>query len=385
MFDIEKNIPKHWQIKKLGEILKVSSGKGIKVNLLQGGDFPVYGGNGINGYHSEYFIEHPKLIIGRVGAKCGVTCITRPKSWVTDNALIVDPIISEFDIKFFQLKLEYENLNKLSVSTAQPVISGSKIYDYEILLPPLPEQLAIVSKIEELLSDLENGKHQLLIAQQQLKVYRQSLLKAAFENNGFEEYILSDTTQKIQIGPFGTQLHKEDYIDNGIPLINPMHIQNGIIEANYFYSIKEEKRNSLPNYILEEGDVIMGRRGEMGRCGLVTKNESGWFCGTGSLYFRPQKEKLNSLFLYYYLTSQPIKKYLTDNAGGTTMANLNLKIVNEIPIYLPSLKVQQQIVDELESKLTVCDNIEETIKEALLKSESLRQSILKKAFSGQLI
>jgi len=123
----------------------------------------------------------------------------------------------------------------------------------------------------------------------------------------------------------------------------------------------------------------------MGRCGLVTKNESGWFCGTGSLYFRPQKEKLNSLFLYYYLTSQPIKKYLTDNAGGTTMANLNLKIVNEIPIYLPSLKVQQQIVDELESKLTVCDNIEETIKEALLKSESLRQSILKKAFSGQLI
>jgi type I restriction enzyme S subunit len=80
-----------------------------------------------------------------------------------------------------------------------------------------------------------------------------------------------------------------------------------------------------------------------------------------------------------------VKKYLNDNAGGTTMANLNLKIVNEIPISLPTLKKQQLIVDELESKLTVCDKIEETICQSLLQAESLRQSILKKAFEGKLI
>src|SRR5882757_3813438 len=130
---INEVLPSRWKKIKLGDVLKVSSGKGLKVNLLKGGSYPVYGGNGINGYHSEYLLESPKLIIGRVGVKCGVTCITRPKSWVTDNALIVEPIINDFDLKFFQLKLEYENLNKLSVSTAQPVISGSKIYAYEIL------------------------------------------------------------------------------------------------------------------------------------------------------------------------------------------------------------------------------------------------------------
>lgn len=223
-------------------------------------------------------------------------------------------------------------------------------------------------------------------------MYRQSLLKAAFTSTTlsdrdtvFKDYILKDVTRKIQIGPFGTQLHKEDYIENGIPLINPMHIQDGKIEANFSYSIKEGKRNSLPNYILEEGDVIMGRRGEMGRCGLVTNKETGWFCGTGSLYFRPLKEKLNSQFLFYYLTSQPIKKYLNDNAGGTTMANLNLKIVNEIPISLPSLKEQQQIVEILESKLTVCDKIEEAISQSLQQAETLKQSILKKAFEGRLV
>ncbi|MBL0147112.1 MAG: restriction endonuclease subunit S [Chitinophagaceae bacterium] len=84
-------LPKDWKWVKLGEVLSVSSGKGIKVNSLQGGSYAVYGGNGLNGYHSEYLIEEPKLIIGRVGVKCGVMHITKPKSWVTDNALIVEP------------------------------------------------------------------------------------------------------------------------------------------------------------------------------------------------------------------------------------------------------------------------------------------------------
>jgi len=405
MFDIEKNIPKHWQVKKLGEVCKLKNGFAFKSTDYKEFGIPVIRISDINqgivsgnksirvdakNIYDNYLVEYNDILIAMSGATTGKFGIYKNFEKAYQNQRvgkfkITNEKVLDNQFLFHQINSLKRQIEKDAYGGAQPNISSNKIEEMEIVLPPLHEQLAIVSKIDELLSDLENGKHQLLTAQQQLKVYRQSLLKAAFENNGFEEYILSDTTQKIQIGPFGTQLHKEDYIDNGIPLINPMHIQNGIIEANYFYSIKEEKRNSLPNYILEEGDVIMGRRGEMGRCGLVTKNESGWFCGTGSLYFRPQKEKLNSLFLYYYLTSQPIKKYLTDNAGGTTMANLNLKIVNEIPIYLPSLKVQQQIVDELESKLTVCDNIEETIKEALLKSESLRQSILKKAFSGQLI
>jgi len=405
MFDIENNIPKHWQVKKLGEVCKLKNGFAFKSTDYKEFGIPVIRISDINqgivsgnksirvdakNIYDNYLVEYNDILIAMSGATTGKFGIYKNFEKAYQNQRvgkfkITNEKVLDNQFLFHQINSLKRQIEKDAYGGAQPNISSNKIEEMEIVLPPLHEQLAIVSKIDELLSDLENGKHQLLTAQQQLKVYRQSLLKAAFENNGFEEYILSDTTQKIQIGPFGTQLHKEDYIDNGIPLINPMHIQNGIIEANYFYSIKEEKRNSLPNYILEEGDVIMGRRGEMGRCGLVTKNESGWFCGTGSLYFRPQKEKLNSLFLYYYLTSQPIKKYLTDNAGGTTMANLNLKIVNEIPIYLPSLKVQQQIVDELESKLTVCDNIEETIKEALLKSESLRQSILKKAFSGQLI
>lgn len=196
---------------------------------------------------------------------------------------------------------------------------------------------------------------------------------------------MKDVSEKIQIGPFGSQLHREDYIENGIPLINPTHIKGGQIAADSSYTITVEKRDSLPNYILQIGDVIMGRRGEMARCGLVTKKENGWFCGTGSLYFRPHSKLVDSTFLHNYLSSEPVKKYLEENAGGTTMANLNGKIVKNIPIFLPLLAEQQRIVEEIESRLSVCDKLEKTISASLKQSEALRQSILKQAFEGKLV
>jgi hypothetical protein len=118
---------------------------------------------------------------------------------------------------------------------------------------------------------------------------------------------------------------------------------------------------------------------------LVSKKEAGWFCGTGSLYFRPNLKLVDPVFLYHNLRSEPVKKYLEENAGGTTMANLNLKIVNNIPISIPSIAEQKAIVLEIESRLSVCDKMEETITTSLQQAEALRQSILKRAFEGKLV
>lgn len=174
-------LPEGWRWVRLGEILSVSSGDGIKVNQLTGGDYPVYGGNGINGFHTKYNVEEEKLIIGRVGAKCGVTHITKPKSWVTDNALVVNFKINNYNLKFFQLKLEFENLNKLSVATAQPVISGINIYSYDIMLPGVAEQNIIVQEIESRLSVADKMEESITTALKQTEILRQSILKKAFE------------------------------------------------------------------------------------------------------------------------------------------------------------------------------------------------------------
>ncbi|MFM2291286.1 MAG: hypothetical protein RIS29_1099 [Bacteroidota bacterium] len=372
-------IPKHWQVKKLGEVLKVSSGKGLKINLLQGGNFPVYGGNGINGYHSEYLIEEPRLIIGRVGAKCGVTHITKPKSWVTDNALIVEPIIADFNIKFFQLKLEYENLNKLSVSTAQPVISGSKIYDYEIVLPPLPEQLAIVSKIEELLSDLENGKQQLLTAQQQLKVYRQSLLKAAFEgrltNKEVKEGELPNGWKWVKIDDIA------DSLDNMRKPVNKDQRKKMIGEIPYYGA--NGRVDWVNDFIFNEPLVcVVEDETFIGRTIPFSYKIIGKSWVNNHAHVLRAKSNTEIDFLNYQLSYYP---FLPLTTGTTGRKKLTKAALMNAPFVSCSLSEQHQIVEILESKLTVCDKIEETIAQSLQQAEVLKQSILKKAFEGRLV
>ena len=376
-----------WQKKTLNDVSKKLSLNKLKIKQKQylvSGLFPVIdqGQDLIGGYYNDENLlvsdEPPYIIFGDH---------TKVKKYITfkfipgaDGVKVLkanENILPKFlYYLLFTIKIEDKGYAR-----------HFQLLEKESFLLPddIETQQAIVFKIEELFSELDKGIEDLKIAQQQLKTYRQSVLKWAFENESFEKYILNEVTEKIQIGPFGTQLHKEDYIENGIPLINPTHIKSGLIVADSSFSILKSKRDSLPNYILKIGDVIMGRRGEMGRCGLVSKKEQGWFCGTGSLFFRPDPDKVNSTFLYYHLSSKHVKKYLEENAGGTTMANLNLKIVKNIPISLPPVEEQQHIIQEIESRLSVADKMEESIAHSLLQAESLRQSILKKAFSGELV
>ena len=145
-----------WEEVKLKEILSLKSGEGLKVrDLGDNGIYPVYGGNGINGYYSENNVDAGTLIIGRVGFYCGSIHKTLSKAWVTDNALMVSIIRSDIDVDFLRILLIVLDLKKTSNSTAQPVVSGRGIYPLSIPLPPLSEQQRIVAKIEELFAQLD--------------------------------------------------------------------------------------------------------------------------------------------------------------------------------------------------------------------------------------
>jgi len=407
---MEIELKEGWTKKKLGDISNITSSKRIFQEDYVNKGVPFFRTKEIKELSEgkeisiELFIteqkyndiksrfEIPKIgdiLISAVGT-IGVSYIIKNSKpfYFKDGNLVWVKDLTGIDSAFLNYYLMHFVRFKQNIATsgsAYNALTIIKLKDFDILLPPPEEQRQIVEKIEELFSEMDKGIENLKTAQQQLKVYRQAVLKWAFVNDTFKEYIAKDITEKIQIGPFGTQLHKEDYIENGIPLINPTHIKDGLIVADKSFTILESKRESLPNYILKEGDVIMGRRGEMARCGLVSKKEAGWFCGTGSLYFRPNLKLVDPVFLYHNLKSQSVKKYLEENAGGTTMANLNLKIVNNIPISIPSIKEQKAIVLEIESRLSVCDKMEETINTSLQQAEALRQSILKRAFEGKLV
>jgi type I restriction enzyme S subunit len=192
-----KKIKGVWPIVELGDLLSVSSGMGLTSQQMRDGPFAVYGGNGINGHHDEYFVEEPELVIGRVGAKCGVTHITLPKSWVTDNALIVTPLIASFEKRFFKWLLEFKNLNILGSSTGQPVISGSKIYPVEISFPSYAEQAEIVRVLEANLEAADVMEAEIDASLARAEALRQSILRCAFSGQLVSQDIADEPAPKL--------------------------------------------------------------------------------------------------------------------------------------------------------------------------------------------
>lgn len=141
MFGDPVTNPRGYRQMPLGDIIKVSSGNGLTSKMMDpDGSYPVYGGNGINGYHSKYMFEEPQIVIGRVGVYCGAVHISEPRSWITDNALFVREYKMPINQTYLEWALRFANLNQYAGRAAQPLISGSRIYPIEIVVPEDEEQ-----------------------------------------------------------------------------------------------------------------------------------------------------------------------------------------------------------------------------------------------------
>lgn len=144
--------PKQLRKKSLGELIKVKSGNFLPAkDMAAQGIFPVYGGNGVNGYHDEFMFEERKVVLGRVGAYCGAVHYSAPKSWITDNALYVSEKLESIDDYYLVAALEQANLNQYAGRAGQPLISGSRIYPVEILVPPENLQIDFSQSVSNLL------------------------------------------------------------------------------------------------------------------------------------------------------------------------------------------------------------------------------------------
>ena len=151
-----------------------------------------------------------------------------------------------------------------------------------------------------------------------------------------------DSFCELRIGPFGSALHKEDYVTDGHPLVNPSHIVNGTIRPDWDLTINDDKYESLAAYHLFPGDVVLGRRGKIGRCAVVDKG--GMICGTGSMILRPGR-KVRSGYLQRVVSFPSFSRALEVKAVGVTMKNLNAKIVGSAEVYLPKLDDQDAFAD----------------------------------------
>lgn len=165
----------------------------------------------------------------------------------------------------------------------------------------------------------------------------------------WKEYKLGEIAD-VQTGPFGSQLHQSDYVDAGIPSIMPVNIGNRMdISTEKIVYITEKDAKRLSRYRVQIGDIVYSRRGDVEKCAYINEKENGWLCGTGCLRIRIDLSKADSKFIAYYLSTDDMKSWISNNAVGTTMPNLNSSILQQIPLSLPTLPTQRRIASILSS------------------------------------
>lgn len=272
-----------------------------------------------------------------------------------------------------------------------------------VLVPPYGEQRRIVAfldhetaRIDELVREQER-LIELLVEDLDAQIFSlftagasRSVHRSASGNPWFPEIPSHWTMSRlgwvvasIQTGPFGSQLHAEDYVTSGTPLINPASIgPRGLIEEDA-RRVDEETLNRLKDYRLRSGDIVLGRRGQMGRCALVTDGQDGWLLGTGSMRIRPNSS-VNEEFLAFYLGSRIARSYLELESVGTTMSNLNSEIVGGLPLPLPPISEQDAIVTSIQEATRLVDESIDAAKSMIEYLLERRSALISSAVTGQL-
>lgn len=174
----------------------------------------------------------------------------------------------------------------------------------------------------------------------------------------------------IITGPFGSQLHASDYVKRGIPSIMPKDIGERRVIEDTIAHISETDAQRLSRYLVQLGDIVYSRRGDIERCALIRKENVGSLCGTGCLRVRPNAKEIDSEYLSYYLSTPKIRKWIVDNATGATMPNLNSDILRLVPLEIPNLEQQKRIAGILSSfddKIDINNRLNATL-EAMAKT-----------------
>jgi len=361
--------------------------------------FPYYGATGKVGFIDEYLLDGEYVLLGEDGAPFLDTFkekayIVSGKIWVNNHAHVLE---SKTSNRFLKHYLNQFNYKEFVTGTTRLKLNQTSMKKIPIPLPPLFEQHRIVEKIEELFSELDNGIEQLQKAKEQIKTYRQSVLKAAFKgrltNKNVKDgelpegWIQSDIGSQSESMKNGLYKSKDVYNETGIACLRMYNIQNGKID---WYNIKRMnlKEEEIIEYELLPGDILVNRvnsRELVGKSALIIEGLERCVYESKNIRLR-LKNTINSRYTNYWLLFSA-NQYFTNNAQQTVgMASINQKQLSEMPIPLPkNVKEQQQIVSEIEERFSVADKMEESIDQSLQQAETLRQSILKKAFEGKLV
>jgi len=339
-------------------------------------------------------IAEPNDILLSVRAPVGTTNIADQKCCIGRGLAAIR--FENYKYVFYFLRSIQQELDSKGTGTTFRAISGEIIRETLFPLPPKPIQLAIVSKIEELFSEIEKGIESLFTAQQQLKTYRQSVLKSAFEGKLTNENVqdgelpkgwgltnLNELCSKKRGISYGViKLGQHD--ETGIPCLRTSDVRSLYFDLKSLKKISGQLSNEYKRTILHGGEVLLNIRGTLGGVSVVPQYMKGWNISR-EIALLPIKENVNPQFVAFQIASPNCQLEIQKVLKGIAYLGINLSEVRNLKFRIPSMEEQNKIVQEIESRLSVADKMEESINQSLQQAEALKQSILKKAFEGKLI
>ncbi|MDP2797612.1 MAG: restriction endonuclease subunit S, partial [Methanoregula sp.] len=182
----------------------------------------------------------------------------------------------------------------------------------------------------------------------------------------------------FKTGPFGSTLHKSDYVSDGVPVINPMHIIDGQIVPSKLMTVTDSIAKQLSAFRLEAHDIIIGRRGDMGRCAVVQQSQVGWLCGTGSMIIR-SSERFVPDFLQRILSSPRAVSAIEEVSVGSTMININQGVLADLKVPLPPLPEQRAIA----TALADVDALITSLDKLIAKKRDIKQAAMQELLTGK--
>jgi type I restriction enzyme S subunit len=319
---------------------------------------------------SKYLLASGDIVFARIGATTGKSyLIADPPPSVFASYLIrvrpkkeIDPA---FLSHFFRTNSYWRQIDAQKGSSLKKGVNGSLLKKLKVPVPPLPEQkkiahilsmvqraIEVQERIIQTTTELKKALMQKLFTEG-LRGEPQKETEIGLVPESWEVSTLGELACKpngfLQTGPFGSQLHKHDYLEEGVGVVNPTHLWGNRINHEDVPRVSPETAAQLDRHRLEAGDILFARRGEIGRHGMVTKDEIGWLCGTGCFLVRVRLKRIDNRFLSYLFSTPGVIAWLNSHAAGAIMPNLNNTVLRSMPVCYPKQSVQVEIADCLDS------------------------------------
>ncbi|MDD5036171.1 MAG: restriction endonuclease subunit S [Methylococcaceae bacterium] len=324
---------------------------------------------------SGTYIENGDLVVAKItpsfeNGKQAIVQWNRPFGFATTEVIPIQEIegVSDKNYLFHVLlhpAIRSDLAGKMDGTTGRQRLSKEVLGSRLITLPPLAEQRKIAGVLGVVQRAMEQQERLIALTTELKKALLRQLFTQGLRGEPQKQTDIGPVPQDwevmplgelackpdgfLQTGPFGSQLHKHDYLSEGVGVVNPTHLWDNQINHEEVPRVSPETAARLERHRLAVGDILFARRGEIGRHGMVTEKEEGWLCGTGCFLARVRRKDIDNRFLSYLFSTSGCIAWLNSHAAGAIMPNLNNTVLRSMPVFFPKLEIQTEIANCLDA------------------------------------